>query len=237
MVPTAYIEHQIPGRSRLRISEKRGEVVYFQRVIASLSRLAGVQELDSSPLSGQHSHPPFRRLLDAIPHRCGQSRGSLRSACSKGESDPKNPSKKPPKKPHEKPHGDAGILDTIATGLSGLALFQISQGQITGSAAENFWNAYGAQRLLGNRDHNGWLRAAGRLPAISGAVAWFGVLIAFLRTGGPPDHAGLTGRPARWRTCASRRSPNRERRSVLPKIGQEIRRIKLISFQTSALVN
>jgi hypothetical protein len=44
------------------------------------------------------------------------------------------------------------MLDSIATGLSGLALFQVTQGQVTGSAAENFWNAYGAQRLLGRNE-------------------------------------------------------------------------------------
>jgi hypothetical protein len=36
----------------------------------------------------------------------------------------------------------------VATGLTGLALFQVTQGQLTGNAAENFWNAYGAQRIL-----------------------------------------------------------------------------------------
>jgi hypothetical protein len=55
-----------------------------------------------------------------------------------------------PKKPRKQLQGDAGMLDTIATGLSGLALFQATQGQITGSAAENFWNAFGAERMLGS---------------------------------------------------------------------------------------
>jgi len=41
------------------------------------------------------------------------------------------------------------MLDTIATGLSGLALFQVTQGEAIGNAAENFWNAYGAHRILG----------------------------------------------------------------------------------------
>src|SRR5260370_23108290 len=44
------------------------------------------------------------------------------------------------------------MVESIATGLSGLALFQVAQGQVTGSAAENFWNAYGAQRLLGRNE-------------------------------------------------------------------------------------
>jgi hypothetical protein len=58
--------------------------------------------------------------------------------------------KKPPKEPASLGH--AGMLDSIATGLSGLALFQVTQGQVTGSAGENFWNAYGAQRLPGRSE-------------------------------------------------------------------------------------
>jgi hypothetical protein len=40
----------------------------------------------------------------------------------------------------------------IATGLSGLSLFQATQGNVLGSAAENLWHAFGAQRFLGRPD-------------------------------------------------------------------------------------
>ena len=67
--------------------------------------------------------------------------------CSRSASRRVMPSRR---KPRKQLQGDAGMLDTIATGLSGLALFQVTQGQITGSAAENFWNAFGAERMLGS---------------------------------------------------------------------------------------
>jgi hypothetical protein len=39
---------------------------------------------------------------------------------------------------------------STAVGLSGLGLYQIARGRALGSASENFWNAYGAYRILGN---------------------------------------------------------------------------------------
>jgi hypothetical protein len=46
----------------------------------------------------------------------------------------------------------SGLADGIATALSGLSLFQATQGSVFGSAAENLWHAFGAQRILGRPD-------------------------------------------------------------------------------------
>ena len=147
-MPIAYIEHQIPGRLRLRIPERRGDVAFFQRVVEALSKLTDIKELDGSPLTG------------SVRIRHSGTAEAMAAAAAKeglfeiGKRDGGAQPKKPPKEPASPgaPHGDAGMLDSIATGLSGLALFQVTQGQVTGSAAENFWNAYGAQRLLGRNE-------------------------------------------------------------------------------------
>ena len=147
VAPVAYIEHQIPGRVRLRIPERRGDAAFFQRIVGTLSKLPDVTELDGSPLTGsiriRHKGPS-----EAIMAAAGKE-GLFEIGKREGEAEPK----KPPEQSGASttaPHGDAGTLDSIATGLSGLALFQVAQGEVTGSAAENFWNAYGAQRLLRN---------------------------------------------------------------------------------------
>jgi hypothetical protein len=138
--PMAYIEHQIPGRMRLRVPERRGDVGFFQSIVGTLSKLPEITELDGFPLSGsiriRHTGTPDAILAAAAEQGLFE--------IGKQESDAE------PKKPRKQPHGDAGMLDTIATGLSGLALFQVTQGQITGSAAENFWHAFGAERMLGS---------------------------------------------------------------------------------------
>src|SRR5258708_6547253 len=143
-MPIAYIEHQIPGRLRLRIPERRGDVAFFQRVVEALSKLTDIKELDGSSLTG------------SVRIRHSGTAEAIAAAASKeglfeiGKRDGGAQPKKPPKEPASP--GDAGMLDSIATGLSGLALFQVTQGQVTGSAGENFWNAYGAQRLLGRSE-------------------------------------------------------------------------------------
>ena len=141
-MPIAYVEHQIPGRLRLRIPERRGDVAFFQRVVGALSKVPDVTELDGSPLTGsvRIRHSGTSELIAAAAAK----EGLFEIGKREGDAE----SNKPPKQPH----GDAGMLDSIATGLSGLALFQVTQGQVTGSAAENFWNAYGAQRLLGRNE-------------------------------------------------------------------------------------
>jgi hypothetical protein len=47
---------------------------------------------------------------------------------------------------------EALLTGGIASGLSGLSLFQIAQGNVLGSAVENFWHSFGAHRILGRPD-------------------------------------------------------------------------------------
>jgi hypothetical protein len=35
VLPMAYIEHQIPGRMRLRVPERRGDVGFFQSIVGT----------------------------------------------------------------------------------------------------------------------------------------------------------------------------------------------------------
>ena len=132
-MPIAYVEHQIPGRLRLRIPERRGDVAFFQRVVGALSKVPDVTELDGSPLTGS-VRIRYSGTSEAIAAAAAKE-GLFEIRKRDGEAQPK----KPPKEPASPaPHGDAGMLSiSIATGLSGLALFQVTQGQVTGSAAEN----------------------------------------------------------------------------------------------------
>ncbi len=149
MLPVAYIEHQIPGRMRLRVPERRGDVAFFERVVGALSKLSDVVELDGSPLTASIRIRHTGRS-EAITGAAVKG-GLFEVGKLGGETKPNKPRKEPGPGAGG-PHSEAGMLDTIATGLSGLALFQVTQGQVTGSAAENFWNAYGAQRLLGRKE-------------------------------------------------------------------------------------
>ena len=70
MLPRAYIVHQVRGRLRLRIREKRQDVEYFQRVCARLETLDGVTEVNfnsnTSSLLILHPELPFEELEPAL---------------------------------------------------------------------------------------------------------------------------------------------------------------------------
>ena len=144
MIPVAHIEHQLPGRVRLRVPSKRGEVPFFEKVVRELSMHPAVRELTATPLTGTitlHHSDPLQPITAAAVER------GLFETC---RLEPQNSASasKPAPRLSEAP----GFAEAIAAGLSGLSLFQAAQGRVFGSATENLWHAFGAQRILGRPD-------------------------------------------------------------------------------------
>ncbi len=141
MIPVAYIEHQLPGRVRLRVPSRRGEVPFFEKVVRELSKHPAIRELTATPLTGsitlQHFEPLQPIIAAAAEHKLFET---TRLEPQTNASESKRASR-------QSEH--SGLADGIATGLSGLSLFQVAQGNVLGSAAENLWHAFGAQRILG----------------------------------------------------------------------------------------
>ena len=48
----AYLVHSIPGRTRLKIPERRGDHIFFDEVAERLRNCAGVSEVECNPLTG-----------------------------------------------------------------------------------------------------------------------------------------------------------------------------------------
>jgi len=144
MVPVAYIEHRLPGRARLRLPSRRGEVPFFEKVVRELSRLPAIRELTATPLTGsitlQHFGPLHPIIAAAADQKLFEAR-RLEPQTIVSHSKPACGSRE-----------GSGLADGVATGLSGLSLFQAAQGSVLGSAAENLWHAFGAQRFLGRLD-------------------------------------------------------------------------------------
>jgi hypothetical protein len=143
MIPVAFIEHQLPGRVRLRVPARRGEVPFFEKVVRELSKHPAIRELTASPLTGsitlQHFEPLHPIIAAAADHKLFETR-RLEPRASVGEAKPASRLR------------ESSRLAGIATGLSGLSLFQATQGCVLGSAAENLWHAFGSQRFLGRPD-------------------------------------------------------------------------------------
>jgi hypothetical protein len=144
MIPVAHIEHQLLGRVRLRVPSKRGEVPFFEKVVRELSMYPAVRELTATPLTGSitlHYLEPLQPIAAAAADQglfetkrpVPQTNGSALKQASHLSETP-------------------GLTEGIAAGLTGLSLFHAAQGPVLGSATENLWHAFGAQRILGRPD-------------------------------------------------------------------------------------
>lgn len=136
MVPTAFLEHQLPGRIRLRIPAKRGDCAFFETATQGLAGTAAVKEVVANPETGS-----------LLIRYTGDIRGLATESAERGiftvqraEAASRTP----------KPAATAAPVNTAVVGLSGLGLYQVTQGRALGSASEIFWNAYGAYRILDN---------------------------------------------------------------------------------------
>jgi hypothetical protein len=142
MMPVAYIEHQLPGRVRLRVPSKRGEVPFFERVVRELSKHPAVHELTATPLTASimlQYLEPLHAITAAAADQNLFETARAQPAPKRGE-------------PDKAGREDKVSLLGFATGLSGLSLFQVAQGNVLGSAVENFWHSFGARRILGRPD-------------------------------------------------------------------------------------
>jgi hypothetical protein len=144
MIPVAYIEHQLPGRVRLRVPSMRGEVPFFEKVVRELSQHPAVHELTATPLTGSimllYVEPLHAITATAVDQNLFET-GRVHAAPEGAEPDTAGGVSKEPL-----------LTNGFATGLSGLSLFQVAQGNVLGSAVENFWHSFGARRILGRPD-------------------------------------------------------------------------------------
>ncbi len=52
VLPRANVIHAMDGRTRLRIPERRGDLMFFQSLATALSKTAGVKRTEVTPLTG-----------------------------------------------------------------------------------------------------------------------------------------------------------------------------------------
>jgi hypothetical protein len=136
MVPTALLEHQLPGRIRLRIPAKRGDGAFFETVRRDMAGTAAVQEVIANP----HTGSLLIRYTGDIGKLATETAERGLFTVQRAKAASRQP----------KAAATASPINTAAVGLSGLGLYQVARGRSLGSASEIFWNAYGAYRILGN---------------------------------------------------------------------------------------
>ena len=135
--PIASIAHRAPRRLRLNVASRRGDRSFFDRFTQALEKESAVDGVSANPLTGSiivsHSDGLDPMQLLARVYDLVELRQDEPSARSRKDSEL-----------------ETNALSVWALGLSGLAAVQAAQGQFIGHATENFWNAYGSQRLLNN---------------------------------------------------------------------------------------
>jgi hypothetical protein len=136
-LPAAEVAHAMPGRTRLRLPDHRGDAAFFASVTSGLLSLPGVFDVETRPLTGSvliaHLNP-LEELGDAA-----RTAGlfNLRSA-------PVPPSLDP------KVEFDPKLIFALA--LAGLAIWQISREKVVPPALTLLWYA---SNLGGLWRHNG----------------------------------------------------------------------------------
>jgi hypothetical protein len=162
MIPAAHIEHQLPGRARLRVPSKRGEVPFFEKVVRELSKHPAVYELIATPLTGSIMLQYVEPLRAITAAACDQNLFNI-------DRPQPAPQRREPNRAGRM--SNASVLTSgIVNGLSGLSLFQATQGNVLGSAVESFWHAYGAYRILGRPDITAAFAALGVYQMLRGQL-------------------------------------------------------------------
>jgi hypothetical protein len=142
MAPIAIVEHRLPGRARLRIPSKRGEIPWFASLVRQLARHPEIDELRANPRTGSiliHHQDP----LDLLELLATES-----SLIEIAASSPEDMHQDVPQTGALAPV--SGFLNTTAAGLGILAIYQATRGRAVGTALEHFWSAYGSVRTLGS---------------------------------------------------------------------------------------
>jgi hypothetical protein len=153
-LPDAFVEHKLPGRTRLRVASRIGDAAFFARVQTAMADLPGFRSVRTHVYCGGiilqyaggidilRAFARDRQLFEIVPEpERGQPSGRVSPAYmpSRGQA-----------------------LSFAAAGMAGLGVYQATRGRLVGNAVENLWNAYGATAQL-------------RMPWVSAVLAGFGL--------------------------------------------------------------
>ena len=132
MPPTAILEHVMPGRLRVRVLDQRGETSYFRSALQAFSEHLEIASVTANPMTASILIEHTTDLASVRKIAAERGLFEIRESAS------------PPSR-----NGDRSITPPAAAlGIIGLSVYQAAQGRVLGPASENFWNAYGALRVL-----------------------------------------------------------------------------------------
>lgn len=139
MTHRGYIAHELPHRVRIKVDADDADSASFDRLVAELRALPGVTAAWASPRA---------RSVTV----CGDARdGPIRGALERAKVfEFRRPARRRLERLRER-LAMGGLDEALAIGLSGLGLYQLTRGEVTGPASENFWLAFRAHGHLRRR--------------------------------------------------------------------------------------
>jgi hypothetical protein len=147
----AQVCHRIPGRTRIRVPERRGDAAYFADVQRALAGLEGVERCDVNPVTGsliiEHSAP-----LAALVEHAAQA-GVFRLAQLDPESVPGRVRallnlRRLDQEVSRASNGEVDLATLTAAGLLTMAAVQLVRGQILAPATTLLWYALATMHFL-----------------------------------------------------------------------------------------
>jgi hypothetical protein len=136
-LPSAPIEHQIPGRMRLRVPARRGDRAFFAMVEERLRAAPGVRRLHADPRTGGililHDGDPGPALALAREQALFDATARAMAAAPPGRA--------------RQARNLPDPLAVAALGFAGLGFYQAARGRTLGNAVESFWQAYGLRTM------------------------------------------------------------------------------------------
>jgi hypothetical protein len=135
-LPSAQVEHEIPGRMRLRIPERRGDPAFFTALEQRFGEATWLRQVRTN-----------RRTASVLLLYAGAAADDVAAFAKEARLFAIEPA--PPLAPRgtsalggRRPHP----LWLAAAGFAGLGLYQAARGQILGNAVESLWHAYALKR-------------------------------------------------------------------------------------------
>lgn len=150
--PSAYIKHQLPGRVRLKIPQKKGDFGYFDRIAELFSNCPGITQLQLNPPAASIliCHVPETEFLNIAEFAQANGLFTITEQAEQTFTMPFLPiptfTSKGLNRVDESLMGfSQGLLDgrsLLILALIGLAVRQITKGHIMGPASTLLWYAF-----------------------------------------------------------------------------------------------
>jgi hypothetical protein len=149
MAPLAREVHALPGRTRLRIDEKRGDEAYFTTVESALRDYPGISSVETNSRTAsvlvhhtENDPPPWQRAEEQGLFRVAEKEAEMPKMATAISATPNPARKARAPKPKAARTNRANWRPLLVLAWVGMGIAQAIEGNIAIPATAAFWYAY-----------------------------------------------------------------------------------------------